>query len=86
MKKRILKQLTLNKETIASMNRTEMHESFGGAKVSRIGNTCYTGRCCHSRKVCFNITDGDEDGIGLGHGHGNGSGHCNGHGHDHDDD
>ncbi len=51
MKKRNL-GLTLNKETIASLNRIEMNESLGGVRPSRIGVSCYTGHCCYSKKEC----------------------------------
>jgi hypothetical protein len=52
MKKRNLMKLTLNKETIASLNRIELNESLGGARPSRIGVSCYTGHCCYSKKEC----------------------------------
>lgn len=56
MKKRNLRKLTLNKATIASLNRIEMNESLGGikpeARPSRIGVSCYTGHCCYSKKEC----------------------------------
>ena len=52
MKKRILRKLTLNKETIASLNHIEMSESLGGARPSQIGVSCYTGHCCYSKKEC----------------------------------
>ena len=57
MKKRNLGKLTLNKETIAGLNRIEMKESLGGEKTlhaqpSRIGVSCYTGHCCYSKKEC----------------------------------
>ena len=54
MKKRILMKLTLNKETIASLDRTQMNESLGGGRPSRIGVSCYTGHCCYSKKECEN--------------------------------
>ena len=57
MKKRILRKLTLNKETIASLNYIEMSESLGGAPPSRIGVSCYTGHCCYSKKECETETD-----------------------------
>jgi hypothetical protein len=52
MKKRELRKLTLNKETIASLNRIEMNESLAGAAPSRIGVSCYTGHCCYSKIEC----------------------------------
>jgi hypothetical protein len=52
MKKRNLMKLTLNKETIASLNRIEMNESLGGVRPSRIGVSCYTGHCCYSKIEC----------------------------------
>jgi len=57
MKKRNLRKLTLNKETIAGLNRIEMKESLGGEKTlqaqpSRIGVSCYTGHCCYSKIEC----------------------------------
>jgi len=57
MKKRNLRKLTLNKETIAGLNRIEMKDSLGGggiepAQPSRIGVSCYTGHCCYSKKEC----------------------------------
>jgi hypothetical protein len=51
MKKSLMK-LSLNKETIASLNSIEMNESLAGARPSRIGVSCYTGRCCYSKKEC----------------------------------
>jgi hypothetical protein len=69
MKKRILRKLTLNKETIASLNHIEMSESLGGAPPSRIGVSCYTGHCCYSKKECE--TD-DEPAYKNGNGNGNG--------------
>ena len=56
MKKRNLRTLTLNKATIASLNRIEMKENRGGTEPdapSRIGVSCYTGHCCYSKKeIC----------------------------------
>jgi hypothetical protein len=52
MKKRILKKLVLKKEAIASLNRKEMNESHGGGRPSKVGISCFTGRCCHSKKIC----------------------------------
>jgi len=59
MKKRNLRKLTLNKATIAGLNRIEMDESRGGApplpepaRPSRIGVSCYTGHCCYSKIEC----------------------------------
>jgi hypothetical protein len=60
MQKRNPVKLTLNKETIASLNRIEMNESLGGAPPSRIGVSCYTGHCCYSKKQC-EIKDKDKD-------------------------
>ena len=52
MKKRELRKLTLNKETIAGLNRIELEESLAGASPSDIGYSCYTGHCCYSKKEC----------------------------------
>jgi natural product precursor len=52
MKKRELRKLTLNKETIASLNRMEMNDALGGSRPSRIGVSCYTGHCCYSKIEC----------------------------------
>jgi len=55
MKKRNLRKLTLNKKTIAGLNRIEMNESRGGTEPdqpSRIGVSCYTGHCCYSKIEC----------------------------------
>lgn len=54
MKKNVSKKLKLNKNTIARLNQTEMKQSLGGtaARPSRIGISCFTGRCCHSKKIC----------------------------------
>lgn len=71
MKKRNLMKLTLNKATIASLNRIEMIESFGGARPSRIGVSCYTGHCCYSKKECET-----EEVYNNGNGTGHGTGHC----------
>ena len=68
MKKRILRKLTLNKETITSLNHIEMSESLGGARPSRIGVSCYTGHCCYSKKECET-----DDGAVLKNGNGNGN-------------
>ncbi len=52
MKKRELRKLTLNKETIAGLNRIEMNDTLGGSRPSRIGVSCYTGHCCYSKIEC----------------------------------
>jgi hypothetical protein len=61
MKKRNLMKLTLNKETIASLNSIEMNESLGGARPSRIGVSCYTGHCCYSKKECDDLVQEGDD-------------------------
>lgn len=52
MRKRDLNKLSLNKETIAILNSSAMKDSLGGAKPSKIGNSCHTGVCCYSRVEC----------------------------------
>ena len=76
MKKRNLMMLTLNKETIASLNHIEMNESFGGHRPSRIGVSCYTGHCCYSKIECDPETEDYKNGTGTGTGTGAGTGHC----------
>ncbi len=52
MKKDVSKKLALNKKTIVRLNLSEMKKSLAGARASRIGVSCYTGKCCYSKKVC----------------------------------
>lgn len=56
MNKRNLKKLTLNRETIASLNHAEMSNNHGGGAPSKIGVSCYTGHCCYSKIEC-NLND-----------------------------
>ncbi len=54
MKKRLQKtKFLLNKETIVNLTRVDMREFRGGADGSDIGNSCYTGKCCRSKKECY---------------------------------
>jgi hypothetical protein len=77
MKKRNLMKLALNKATIAGLNHTEMTESFGGARPSRIGVSCYTGHCCYSKIECeTEEVYNNGNGNGTGTGNGNGTGNC----------
>jgi hypothetical protein len=55
MKKDVSKKLILNKKTISRLNYTEMNESHGGIRPSRIGVSCWTGRCCYSKKECDEV-------------------------------
>jgi hypothetical protein len=52
MKKKFSKKLMLKKEVIASLNPQEMNEINGGGRPSQVGISCFTGRCCHSKKIC----------------------------------
>ncbi len=52
MKKRLQKtKFTLNKETIVNLTRVDMRNFRGGADGSDIGLTCYTEKCCVSKKI-----------------------------------
>ena len=75
MKKRILRKLIFNKETVASLNHIEMNESLGGAPPSRIGVSCYTGHCCYSKKECETEVEAAKNN-GNWNGTGQGTGHC----------
>ena len=56
MKKRLQEtKFVLNKETIVNLTRVDMRESRGGADGSDIGLTCYTEKCCVSKKISCNI-------------------------------
>jgi hypothetical protein len=65
MKKRNLRKLILNKETISTLNRIEMNENLAGQPKgvpSRIGVSCYTGHCCYSKKECDDLGDPPPEG------------------------
>ncbi|UCH93955.1 MAG: class I lanthipeptide [Candidatus Aminicenantes bacterium] len=49
MKKRTLRKLVLNKETIVQLNNIEMNAFRAGAKETKIGVSCYTNRCCQKK-------------------------------------
>jgi len=52
MKKRLQEtKCVLKKETIVNLTRVNMRDLRGGADGSDIGVSCYTGKCCISKKI-----------------------------------